>query len=142
MEWQESFLIGAVISSTDAASMFSILRSKKLALKENTDSLLELESGSNDPFSYMLTVMLLTMMAGEGDPATFARMLALQLVLGGLAGWVCAKVGIACLNRFDFATEGFDSILCRRSGAAGVCAVQRSWRKRLSVRVSGWNSDG
>lgn len=58
----------------------------------------------------MLTVMLLTMMAGEGDPATFARMLALQLTLGGLAGWVCAKVGIACLNRFDFATEGFDSI--------------------------------
>ena len=134
MEWQECFLIGAVISSTDAASMFSILRSKKLALKENTDSLLELESGSNDPFSYMLTVMLLTMMAGEGDPATFARMLALQLVLGGLAGWVCAKVGIACLNRFDFATEGFDSIfvvglallayaLCSALGGNGYLCV-------------------
>ncbi|MCH1940617.1 potassium/proton antiporter [Holdemania massiliensis] len=134
MEWQESFLIGAVISSTDAASMFSILRSKKLALKENTDSLLELESGSNDPFSYMLTVMLLTMMAGQGSPETFAWMLAKQLMIGGLSGWLCAKVGIACLNRFDFATEGFDSIfvvglvlltyaLCSYGGGNGYLCV-------------------
>ena len=134
MEWQESFLIGAVISSTDAASMFSILRSKKLALKENTDSLLELESGSNDPFSYMLTVMLLTMMAGQGSPETFAWMLVKQLMIGGLSGWLCAKVGIACLNRFDFATEGFDSIfvvglvlltyaLCSYGGGNGYLCV-------------------
>ena len=82
------------------------------------------------------------MMAGEGDPATFARMLALQLVLGGLAGWVCAKVGIACLNRFDFATEGFDSIFVVGLALLAYALLQRSWRKRLSVRVSGWNSDG
>ncbi len=55
LSWAESLLIGSVISSTDAASVFSILRTKKLALKEHTDSLLELESGSNDPISYMLT---------------------------------------------------------------------------------------
>lgn len=60
----ESFLIGAVISSTDAASVFSILRSKKLGLKDHTDSMLELESGSNDPCSYMLTVIVLSVMGG------------------------------------------------------------------------------
>ena len=53
----ESFLIGAVISSTVAASVFSILRSKRLNLKYNTASLLEVESGSNDPCSYMLQLL-------------------------------------------------------------------------------------
>ena len=53
----ESFLIGSVIGSTDAASVFSILRSRNLNLKDGLASLLELESGSNDPMSYMLTVI-------------------------------------------------------------------------------------
>ena len=56
----ESFLVGAVISSTDAASVFFILRSKKLGLKYHTASLLEVESGSNDPCSYMLTTIVLS----------------------------------------------------------------------------------
>lgn len=62
----ESMLIGAVISSTDAASVFSILRSRRLNLKDHTAPLLELESGSNDPFSYMLTIVVLTILNGEG----------------------------------------------------------------------------
>ena len=59
--FEESFLIGAVLSSTDAASVFAILRKKKLNLKDGTASLLEVESGSNDPISYLLTI------AGFGD---------------------------------------------------------------------------
>ena len=58
------FLIGAVLSSTDAASVFSILRSRKLGLKYNTASLLEIESGSNDPCSYMLTVIMMAVIEG------------------------------------------------------------------------------
>ena len=54
LPWAESFLLGSVMSSTDAASVFSVLRSKRLNLKYNTASLLEMESGSNDPCSYML----------------------------------------------------------------------------------------
>src|SRR5699024_7844968 len=49
LSWLESLLIGSVIASTDAASVFNILRSRSLNLKFNTASLLELESGSNDP---------------------------------------------------------------------------------------------
>lgn len=58
----ESFLVGAVLSSTDAASVFSILRKKKLNLKDGSASLLEVESGSNDPMAYMLTVIAINLL--------------------------------------------------------------------------------
>jgi len=58
----ESFLIGSVVSSTDAASVFNILRAQKLNLKDGLASLLEIESGSNDPFAYMLTLTVITFM--------------------------------------------------------------------------------
>lgn len=61
----EGMLLGAVLGSTDAASVFSILRSRKLNLKYGTASMLELESGSNDPFAYMMTVILLSAMTGS-----------------------------------------------------------------------------
>ena len=65
MEWVESFLTGALLGSTDAASVFYILRSKKLNLKYNTASLLEVESGSNDPCAYMLTVTFIAIAKGQ-----------------------------------------------------------------------------
>ena len=70
----ESLLIGSVISSTDAASVFSILRSKKLGLTDNTASMLEVESGSNDPCSYMLTAIILSIMSGNASGGTVAYM--------------------------------------------------------------------
>ena len=76
---KESFLIGAVISSTDAASVFSILRSKQLNLRGGLASLLEIESGSNDPFSYMLTVIALAIMAGD-DISQLGLLAVLQIV--------------------------------------------------------------
>ena len=85
-------LIGAVISSTDAASVFSILRSKRLNLRGGTASLLEVESGSNDPFSYMLTSAVLSLMHGSMGAGGLASMLALQIILGVLFG-----IGIAIL---------------------------------------------
>ena len=62
----KSFLIGAVLSSTDAASVFSILRGKHLNLRDGTASLLEIESGSNDPMSYLLTTIGISLL-GNAD---------------------------------------------------------------------------
>ena len=59
LTYAESLLLAAVMSSTDSASVFSILRSKGLKLKENLRPMLELESGSNDPMAYMLTILLI-----------------------------------------------------------------------------------
>lgn len=106
----ESFLIGSVISSTDAASVFSILRSKKLNLKYKTASMLELESGSNDPFSYMLTVIFLTLMSGEISGGKVAYLIFAQVIFGALSGVLLAYASLWFFKHYNFKTSGMDSI--------------------------------
>lgn len=110
IEWAESFLIGSLLGSTDAASVFSILRSKRLNLKYNTASLLEVESGSNDPFAYMLTAMMISIMNGKASVASISYMLFAQIVYGIAAAIVIAFVAVAVLKKFTFTTTGFDTI--------------------------------
>ena len=110
MDFWESMLIGSVISSTDAASVFSILRSKRLNLKNNTASMLEVESGSNDPCSYMLTVIILTIMSGELSGFSLVVMIFSQITFGVLVGVVVALAAAFILKKVNFATDGFDTI--------------------------------
>ena len=78
----ESFLIGSILGSTDAASVFNILRYKNLSLKNNTDSLLEVESGSNDPFAYMCTLMSILYIQGELNIHYGFLFLIKQIIIG------------------------------------------------------------
>lgn len=110
MDFWESMLIGSVISSTDAASVFSILRSRRLNLKNNTASMLEVESGSNDPCSYMLTVIILTIMRGELSGSSLVVMIFSQIIFGILVGVVVALAAAFILKKVNFATDGFDTI--------------------------------
>lgn len=110
MDFWESMLIGSVISSTDVASVFSILRSKRLNLKNNTASMLEVESGSNDPCSYMLTVIILTIMSGELSGSSLVVMIFSQIIFGILVGVVVALAAAFILKKVNFATDGFDTI--------------------------------
>ena len=110
MELLEGLLLGAVLGSTDAASVFSILRSKKLNLKYGSASMLELESGSNDPFAYMMTLIVLSAMSGTANAASVAGMLASQLAVGILVGAASAALAVWFLERFSFYGEGFDTI--------------------------------
>ena len=110
MDFWESMLIGSVISSTDAASVFSILRSRRLNLKNNTASMLEVESGSNDPCSYMLTVIILTIMSGELSGFSLVVMIFSQITFGILVGVVVALAAAFILKKVNFATDGFDTI--------------------------------
>ena len=84
--WVESFLMGSVISSTDAASVFSILKSRKLSLKYNTASVLELESGSNDPVAYMMTAVFISVAQGNASGGQIVYMIFAQLVYGAAIG--------------------------------------------------------
>lgn len=107
--WLEGLLLGALLGSTDAASVFSILRSRQLNLKHGTASMLEVESGSNDPCAYMLTVILLSMMGSGGQDISVVSLIFSQLFFGLVCGVLIALIAAAVLKRFEFETEGFNA---------------------------------
>lgn len=109
--WAESFLLGSVVSSTDAASVFSILRNSKLALKNHTSSILEVESGSNDPAAFMLTTVMISVINGSASGGNIALMVVMQIVIGGICGLLIAQGGIALMRKVPFPTSGFDSLM-------------------------------
>lgn len=104
------FLTGSALASTDAASVFSVLRSQKLDLKENTASILELESGSNDPMAYMLTLVCLSFLTGESDAGSILRLLTTQIVFGIAIGALCGLLSYRILKSVSFEVDGFDVI--------------------------------
>lgn len=105
----ESFLIGAVLSSTDAASVFAILRQKKLNLKDGTASLLEMESGSNDPIAYMLTFIGIGLM-GTGTTGNIPWQICIQIIFGILIGTAFAGISVWLLTKTGLVSEGLDTI--------------------------------
>ena len=106
----ESLLIGSVISSTDAASVFSILRAKKLNLKYGTASLLEVESGSNDPIAYLMVTIVVAMMETSVSAGSVLYQVFAQIVFGVGIGAALALVVLFFLRRFQFDTSGFDLV--------------------------------
>ena len=109
-EWLESLLFGSVMSSTDAASVFSILRGKRLGLKNNTAPMLEMESGSNDPAAYMLTAILLSVMNGTASGGGIAWNIFAQVAFGAGCGVGIAKLAVLAFRKMQFVTDGFDSL--------------------------------
>ena len=108
----EGLLIGAVVASTDAASVFTILRAQKLNLKGSLASLLEVESGSNDPIAYMMTITVLTIMknAGELSLSKIVPMIFMQIIFGLVIGFLLAKGTVYILRYSNFEIEGFYTI--------------------------------
>lgn len=104
LSFLESFLIGAVISSTDAASVFSILKAKNLHLKENTAPLLEIESGSNDPMSYVLVILAITLMQNQNSGFVIALFFK-QMIFGILIGVLVAKISIYIYEKTSIITD-------------------------------------
>lgn len=113
-KWTESFLLGSVLASTDAASVFSTLRSRKLGLKNNTASVLEVESGSNDPCSYMLTVIMISVItstSGGGlSASSIIWLIFSQIVFGVVGGFVLAFLARIALDKIKRFSAGFDSL--------------------------------
>lgn len=91
-----SLLLAATMSSTDSASVFGILGSQKVSLKHNLRPMLELESGSNDPMAYMLTIILIEVLQpfSEVTAGSVALQLFLQFGFGLLGGWLMGKASL------------------------------------------------
>lgn len=105
--WLQGLLLGAIISCTDAAAVFTVLRGKGVNLKGSIQPLLELESGSNDPMALLLTVELLRMMANnETSLWKIVPHFFQEMAVGGILGFLAGK-GIAIfINRIKLEFEG------------------------------------
>lgn len=108
----EGLLLGAIVSSTDAAAVFSILRAKNIGLKRNLRPLLELESGSNDPMAFFLTISLTTLLT-DSD-ATIPQLIAnffRQMILGAVAGYLMGLFMVSLINRIKLEVDGLYPVL-------------------------------
>ena len=137
---QEGFLIGAIVSSTDAASVFAVLRSQKLNLKGSLASFLEIESGSNDPVAYMMTIIILSMMKNpsELNLINMFTVIINQIVFGLIIGFLIAKITVCVIRHSDFEIEGFYTIFVMAVAILSYSVSQYlGGNGYLSVYISG-----
>lgn len=115
------FLLAATMSSTDSASVFNILGQKKQDLRNNLKPLLELESGSNDPMAYILTIVLIQLasaLGGDGEGiGTWEivlqafKTLFLQFFIGGCAGVIMGYLSVWILNKINLTNAPLYAIM-------------------------------
>lgn len=108
-----SLLLAATMSSTDSASVFNLLRSQRMNLKENLKPMLELESGSNDPMAYMLTIALIQVIAsGSGfDIGLLVKDLLVQFFVGGVMGYAFGRLAVWLINKVNLSNSSLYPIL-------------------------------
>ena len=109
-----ALLLASTMSSTDSASVFSILRSKKQGLKQNLRPLLELESGSNGPMAYMMTILLISVVSNTSSGVGLGMSVVffvVQMVVGALSGYLIGRLAVWTINRIKLANHSLYSVL-------------------------------
>jgi len=110
--FEVGLLLGAIVSSTDAAAVFSILRSRGVGLRGRLRPLLELESGSNDPMAVFLTIGFLELVTDDASsPLTLAPLFAQQMAVGGFVGYAIARLAVVGTNRIRLDYIGLYPVL-------------------------------
>lgn len=106
--FNDALLLGAIISSTDAAAVFAIMRSKGLKLQNHIAPLLELESGSNDPMAIFLTITIIQMITLSSLPSVsdFALTMLTQFILAFICAYVFGALMPLILNKIKFGSWG------------------------------------
>lgn len=112
LTWLESMLVGSIISSTDAGAVFTVLRSKNIHLKGNLRSLLEIESGSNDPMAvFLVTSILVLMLVPDYSLPSLGPRLFQQMIVGGAVGFLGGKGTAWTFNKLKLEFEGLYTVL-------------------------------
>lgn len=112
LSYTQSFLVGAVISSTDAAAVFTILRSKSMGLKNNIRPLLEFESGSNDPMAYFLTLFFIFLInTPDANVGTLIWFFIKQFTIGIAIGIAMGYGMVRIMNKIELNFDGLYSVL-------------------------------
>lgn len=108
-----SLLLAATMSSTDSASVFNLLRSQRMNLKENLKPMLELESGSNDPMAYMLTIALIQVIVSDSgfDIGLLVKDLLVQFFVGGVMGYAFGRLAVWLINKVNLSNSSLYPIL-------------------------------
>jgi potassium/hydrogen antiporter len=108
----EGLLLGSIVSSTDAAAVFAVLRSKELGLKGEIKPLLEFESGSNDPMAVFLTVGLTNFLINpESSLVSLVPMFVWQMLVGGTLGYLMGRAAVIIVNRLRLGYGGLYPVL-------------------------------
>ena len=108
----EGFLLGAIVSSTDAAAVFTVLRSRRVSLRGELKPLLELESGSNDPMAVFLTTGFIMLLNDQNaSPLHLVPLLVWQMACGTLTGYLLGKGTVYLMNRLQLEFYGLYSVL-------------------------------
>src|SRR6516225_9123149 len=135
MSWTEALLVGAVVASTDAAAVFFLLHARGLRLRPRVGAILEVESGSNDPFAVLLTLLLVEFLTvGDLSWQHVLAVLAEQAVLGTIIGVIGGRAIVVVLNRLGLAqglhASGFLAVYL-----AGLVVGNRPTRAHNTVVV-------
>lgn len=109
----ESLLLGSIVSSTDAAAVFSIFRTQKAGLKRKLKDVIELESASNDPMAYFLTITIISIMQ-QGDTNYWLLFpnFVMQMFLGAVMGVVLGYLFVKLINKIGLDISGLYPVLC------------------------------
>jgi potassium/hydrogen antiporter len=107
LDWKTGLLLGAIVSSTDAAAVFSVMRERGVNLKHNLEPLIELESGSNDPIAVFLTLGLIGLITTpDASLLGLLPSFVLQMALGAGGGWFFGLLTVWAVNRIRLQQEG------------------------------------
>jgi potassium/hydrogen antiporter len=110
--WLKGFLIGAIVSSTDAAAVFAVMRTGNVNLEGDLEPLIELESGSNDPIAVFLTAGLTGLLTDASASIWgLVPQFVVQMTLGALGGYLCGRLAVVAINRLRLQQDGLYAVL-------------------------------
>ncbi|HEX7362192.1 MAG TPA: potassium/proton antiporter [Bryobacteraceae bacterium] len=132
LSWLQGLLLGSIVSSTDAAAVFSVLRSQRISLKGRMQPLLEFESGTNDPMAVFLTLGLVQVLTLPGHGLVLlVPLFAEQMGIGAVVGFAAGKSGVWLMNWIKLDVEGLYT-------AITVCIVLLGYGVTAALGGSGF----